>query len=319
MSVESIRFKLNSAINSFRGPSGAIWADCPWERLLEHPEEGTAFFDDFEMAGNAVMSSAYTASIGAWSAYGAAGAQINDAQLEGGVIKAGSDGADEGVTLFSSAGSVRLVTTSTLAPNGKMWYEARFARSSVATTDADYFVGLMIPALSSGLPRANYPITTTNDTLDATNGTFIGFHSTQSTGTRGGPTEIALAFNLAGGTINYPTNMTTLMASTGNTVLAANTYVKVGMVFDPQAYTTAIATLPTARQTSGNQYRKILRVFINGVEAPTWLSAADVYNATAAQAFPTGFMTPVFAVMNGAGTASTINCDWVRVAQVANS
>lgn len=319
MSVESIRFKNNMSANTGRGPSGAIWADCPWERFIEHPEEGMTTWDDFTVFGNAVMSSAYTASIGAWSAYGAAGALVLDGTAEGGVVKLGSDGADEGVTLFSSAGSYRLVTTSTLAPNGKLWFEARFARSSIATTDADYFVGLMIPALSSGLPRANYPITTTNDTLDATNGTFIGFHSNQSTGTRGGPTEIALAFNLAGGTINYPTNLTTLMASAGQTVLAANAFVKVGFVFDPAAYVQAIATLPTARQTSGNLYRKILRVFINGVEEPTWLSAADVYNATAAQAFPTGFMTPVFAVMNGAGTASTIACDWVKVAQAANS
>lgn len=319
MSVESIRFKSNASANSFRGPSGAIWADCPWERYKEHPEEGQTFFDDFNMAGNAVMSSAYTASIGQWSAYGAAGAQINDGALEGGVIKAGSDGNNEGVTLFSSAGSFRLVTTSTLVGNGKLWFETRFARSSVATTDGDYFVGLMIPALSSGLPRANYPITTTDDTLDATNGTFLGFHSTMTTGTRGGPTEIAVAFNLAGGTINYPTNLTTLMATAGQTVLAANTYVKVGFVFDPAAYISAIATSPTARQTSGNLYRKIIRFFVNGVELPTWLSAADVYNATSAQAFPTGFMSPVFAVMNGAGTASTINCDWMQIAQAANS
>lgn len=319
MSVKSIDYKLNMSTNTFRGPSEAIWADCPFLRYQEHPEDGMAYFDDFLMFGNAVMSSAYTQSIGAWSAYGAAGALVLDGAAEGGVVKLGSDGANEGVTLFSSAGSVRLVTTSTLAPNGKMWFEARFARSSIATTDGDYFVGLMIPALSSGLPRANYPITTTDDTLDSTNGTFLGFHSTMTTAVRGGPTEIAAVFNLAGGTINYPTNLTTLMAATGNTVLAAGTFVKVGMIFDPAAYMTAIATSPTARQTSGNQYRKILRFFINGVEAPTWLSAADVYNATAAQAFPTGFMTPVFAVMNGAGTASTINCDWVRVAQAANS
>lgn len=321
MSVKSIDFRLNSAANTYRGPSGALWADCPWDRFKEHPEEGMTFFDDFVMAGSegAATGAAVTTSFGQWAVYGAQGSTIVDGALEGGVIKAGSDGADEGVTLLSAAGAFRLVTTSTLAPNGKLWFEARWSRSSVATTDGDYFVGLTIPALSSGLPRAAYPITTTNDTLDATNGTFIGFHSNQSTGTRGGPTEIALAFNLAGGTINYPTNLTTLMASTGQTVLAANTYVKVGFVFDPAAYIQAIATLPTARQTAGNYYRKILRVFINGVEAPTWLSAADVYNATAAQAFPTGFMAPCFAVMNGAGTASTINCDWIRVAQAANS
>lgn len=139
-----------------------------------------------------------------------------------------------------------------------------------------------------------------------------------TTGTRGGPTEVAVAFNLAGGTINYPTNLTTMMATTGQTVLAANTYVKLGMVFDPSAPVKRV-TLPTARQTTGQLGRALIRFFVNGVEHPTFLTADDVQNATAAQAFPTGFMAPTLAVMNGAGTASTMNVDWVRVAQLANS
>jgi hypothetical protein len=316
--MQTIDYKANLVANTNRGPSDVIWADCPVLDFLENPSKGMYFFDDFIMTGNAVMSSAFQGSFGQWSAYGAAGALLADGALEGGVAKLGSDGANEGVTLNSGTGAFRMVTTSTLALNQKLWFEARFSRSSVATTDADYFMGLAIPALSSGLPRANYPITTTDDTLDATNGTFIGFHSTMTTGTRGGPTEVAVAFNLAGGTINYPTNLTTMMATTGQTVLAANTYVKLGMVFDPSAPVKRV-TLPTARQTTGQLGRALIRFFVNGVEHPTFLTADDVQNATAAQAFPTGFMAPTLAVMNGAGTASTMNVDWVRVAQLANS
>lgn len=319
MGVQTVEVKGNLSANTNRGPSAVIWADCPVLDIIEDPSKGTYFFDDFLTMGTQPASAAaYAGSAGQWATYLYQGGLINDGTLEGGVIKAGSDGANEGAMFQSVAGAFRMLTTSTLALNQKLWFESRWSRSSVATTDGDYFVGLAIPALSSGLPRAAYPITTTDDTLDATNGTLFGFHSNMTTGTRGGPTEVSCAFNLAGGTVNYPTGCTAMMTSTGQTVLAANTYVKTGFVFDPAAPVKRI-TVPTARQTAGNLGRALIRFFINGVELPTFLTADDVVNATAGQAFPTGFMAPTFAVMNGAGTASTFNMDWIRVAQLANS
>lgn len=318
MAVPTIRRRGNLAINSDRGPSGVIWADCPWDFLREAPENGMTFFDDFVMAGNVSMSGAAVAGqIGQWSLYGYQGGQLNDGALEGGVITIGSDGDNEGVALLSSAGAFRFLTTSTLALNKKMWFECRFARSTVTTDRADYFVGLMAPTLSSGLPAAAQPITVTDDTM-MTAGSWFGFHSNSNTAVRGGPTEIALGFELASGTINYPTNMTTLMASSGNSVLTANTFVKVGFVFDPNA-PVGYVTSATARQTAGTLRKKLLRVFINGLEVPTFLSSDDIVNATAGQAFPTSFMCPVIAIMNTDASSNTLLCDWIRVAQMANS
>ena len=315
MAVNAIKY---AGLNSLRGPSGAIWSKAPVAEIMESPEKGMYFFDDFLAAGNATMSSAYAGSLGQWSTYGYAGAQVNDAQLEGGVIKIGSDGDQEGLTLLSSAGAFRMVTTSTLALNRKLFFEARVARSTVATAKFDAFIGLMTPSLTSGLPVAAVPITTTDDTLSTTPSLF-GFHLTSSTSTRGGPTEVGVAFNLASGTVNYPTNMTTLMASTGNTVLAADTYVKLGFIFDPDALPGAV-TAATARQTAGNIRKKLIRIFVNGIELPAFLSTEDVQNATAAQAFPTGFLAPVISMMDTTGSSpGTFNIDWIRVAQLGNS
>lgn len=318
MAVQTIRHTLNMSANTNRGPSPVIWAKCPVTEITESAFQGQHFFDDFNVIGNASMSGgALAGSLGQWSIYGYQGSAVNDGQLEGGVIKIGSDGDNEGTAFLSSAGSFRFITTSTLALNGKMWFEARWARSTVANDQADVFVGLMAPTLSSGLPAAAQPITVTDDTL-MTAGDLFGFHSNTLSATRGGPTEIAAAFVLASGTINYPTNCTTMMASTGQTVLAADTYVKTGFIFDPNGpYKTVVSA--TARQTAGTVRRALIRFFINGVELPTFLTSEDVQNSTSGQAFPTAFLCPCFAVMNSAAASNTLNVDWIRVAQIANS
>jgi len=315
--VNSIEMSLNlAAASSTRGPTGAVWSDCPWTEFQNDPSKGMTFWDDFILTSSAIASN--TGNMGGWSIYGSTGAQVNDAGVEGGVVKIGSDGDDESAVILSNTSTFRFVTTSTLALNQKMWYESRWARSSITTDIADHFAGLMKPTLSSGLPAVAQPITTTDDTL-MTAGDFFGFHSNSNTATRGGPTEIAAAFVLTSGTINYPTNLTTLMASSSNSVLTAGGYVKTGWVFDPNAPFTRITTA-TARQTAGNIRKALLRFYINGLTTPAFLTSDDIANATATQAFPTAFMAPVFAVGNtSAGATNTLNIDWVRIAQKANS
>ncbi len=320
MAVQQAKMRGNLAINTTRGPSGAIWADCPWALYKEDPSQGMTFEDDFTMIGNATMSSAYAGSIGQWSTYGYAGAALNDGQAEGGVIRLSADGDNEGLAMLGSAGSFRFITTSTLANNGKMWFETRIAKSSIATAHLTCFVGLMKPTLASGLPTTAQPLTTTDD-IPMTAGDLFGFLlSGTANGTTGGTmTEVGVTFVLASGTVNYPTNLKTLMASSGNTVLAADAFVKLGWVYDPAALT-GLVTSATARQTAGNTRRKLIRFFVNGLEVPTFLSSDDVNNATSGQAFPTAFMCPVIAMMNEASQSSDyMACDWIRVAQAANS
>jgi len=320
MSVKTPRYANNLSPLTYRGPSAPIWYDCPIGEFKEDPSYGRYWFTDFEMVGNVDMTSAVKGSMGEWSIYGAAGGFVNDQQLDGGVIGFGSDGDNEGVTLLSSAGSVRLMKSvgGVLMPTKKTWFEASVGTSTVVATKRDDFVGLAIPSLSSNLPRVSYPITTTDDTLDATNGTFIGFHRKGTAA----PTDWQFVFNLAGGTINYVTNLTTLLVTAGVGALTANQLVKLGFVLDPGFESRIIGSKPTARQTSGTgPFTALLRVFVNGIEImATFLTAADVLNATAAQAFPTGFMAPVIATMNQTGTTpGTMLADFIGVAQYADS
>ena len=320
MSAKTPRYANNLGVVAQRGPSASIWYDCPVGEFQEDPSYGQYVYEDFQVAGNAVMSSAFQGSIGKFSAYGAAGAFWKDMQLDGGVVGFGADGDNEGLTLSSSAGAFRLVKSvgGTLFPTKKTWFEASVGTDTVVATKRDDFVGLAIPALSSNEPRANYPITTTDDTLDATNGTFIGFHRKGTAA----PTDWQFCFNLAGGTVNYVTNLTTLMVTAGVGALTANQLVKLGFVMDPAYESRYIGKFPTARQSSGTgPFSVLLRVFVNGIEIlATWLTAADMLNATSGQAFPTGFMSPMVATMNQTGTApGTMLCDFVGAAQYADS
>lgn len=312
--MNSIDYKMNAAANTFRGPSAVIWSDCPVLDFIEDPSKGMYFFDDFLMCGSAITTSAYKNSVGQWATYQDAttGGTMLDGTAEGGVLKVGADGDNEEVTFTSQTGAFRLVTTSTLAMNKRLWFEARVARSSVTATKGDMFVGLALPALSSNITASGQIISSTDNTLNTTS--LLGFHFKGN-----GPTEVSFAFCLSGGTVNYPTGMTTLMNSCTAAVNTAGAFHKVGFLFDPDGLPSLI-TSATARQTAGAVRKKLIRVFVDGQECATFLSSDDVANATANQAFPTSFMCPTFSIMNQTGsTPDTLSVDWIRVAQAANT
>ncbi len=317
--VNAVNYRSNLAINTDRGPSSAIWADYPQNEYIENPSHGIDFFDDFTRIGNmGTSASAIASSLPPWMLYGDAGAVQSDGAGEGGVLTLGVDGDNENISLGSSTGSFRFLTTSTLLLNQKMWFETRIKKSTITTATVEVFVGLCTPSLSSNLPAADIPLTDTADTLSTTP-SFFGFHLAGTTGNRGGPTEVGVAFELAAGTVNYPTNLTAIMASSGNSVLAANTFVKLGWVFDPNGPVRQV-TSPTARQTAGTLRKAIIRFFVNGLETPAFLSTDDVVNATATVAFPTAFMSPWLAIENQAGSSpGTVSIDWMRIGQRANT
>jgi hypothetical protein len=320
MGMKTVQFANNlGGAQTYRGNSHALWYDCPIEEFLADNDYGRYWRDDFAMIGNVDATSAVKGSVGQWSAYLDAGGFIADGAADGAVIRFGSDGDNEGVTLLSSAGSVRLMksVSGTLLTTKKTWFEVSVGTTTIAATKRDDFVGLAIPALSSNLPRAAYPITTTDDTLDATNGTFFGFHRKGTAS----PTDWSLVFNLAGGTINYVTNLGALLTTALGAALAASQMVKLGFKLDPSQSPRRIGSLPTARQTANTLAQPLITVFVNGVEIfKTFLTAADVLNATAAQAFPTGFMSPCLATMNQTGTTpGSMLADWIAIGQYADS
>src|SRR5471030_1211122 len=103
MAVKTLQYANNLASDTYRRGSPVIWSTYPGDQhILERG--GQVFFDDFNPAGQAVMTSAYKNSLGQWSVYADAGALLQNGQdtsgtvadAEGGWITIGSDGDNEG-------------------------------------------------------------------------------------------------------------------------------------------------------------------------------------------------------------------------------
>lgn len=311
--MNSVDYKNGLVVDTARGPSKVIWADCPVLDFIEDPSKGMYIFDDFGITGGWLTTATAGGTTGQWAAYGSTGAVQGDAEKEGSVITIGSDGANESATIASLAGSFRITTTSTLALNRKLWFEARVARSSITTVTGDVFVGLADKLTTSGLMVNTIPISTTDDTL-STQPNLIGFMSNQTTAVRGGPTEWSFVYQLAAGTAVFPTNLTTLMNTVLGAVATAGQYVKLGFLFDPNALPQQIVTASTG-QTAGQVVKPLIKIFVNGLVCAVFLTSVNVQGTS----FPTGFMGPVMSIMNGSGTPGTLNIDWIRAAQVGNT
>lgn len=312
MGLNSIIPAANMSFSTSRGPSPAIWQDCPRENLIARPELGQYFFEDFDQVGGHVSTgSAVIGPVGKMAAYIYAGGAVADGAAEGGVVTISSDGDNEGVALGSTVGSFRITTTSTLALNQKLWFETRISLSTVTATKNDAFVGLFDKfGSTTGVPQAAFPISTTDDTLSTTPN-LIGF---MRKGTAA-PTEWQFVYQLAGGTAVFPTNLTTLMNTVTGAVATAGGWVKLGFLFDPNAPFERISSASTG-QTAGQTAKPLIKVFVNGKPAPAFLTSTNV----AGTSFPTGFMAPGVAIMNQTGsTPGSLSCDWIGCANLANS
>lgn len=309
--VDTMESVGNLVASSQRGPSYSIWADYPAAAVAQDPSLGMHIFDDFIKVGGWLSTNTAGGSMGDWASYGSTGSLQTDGALEGGVISLGSDGDQESATIASLAGAFRITTTSTLALNNKLWFETRVAFGTIATTKMDAFVGLADKLTSSNIMVNTIPISTTDDTL-STVPNLIGFHKKS-----GASTEINFVYQLAGGTAVYPTNLTTLMNSVTGAVLVAQSgqtgFVKLGFLFDPTAPAVFISSASTG-QTAGVLARPLIKIFVNGLPAAAFLTSTNVQGT----AFPTGFMGPVFSVMQTATGANQGLIDWIRVAQLGS-
>jgi hypothetical protein len=311
--VKTVEYVETFTTDTSRGPSTAIWGSCPKNHFQEDPYKGMYFFDDFLMAGNipSTAGGTYRGSSGQWNVWADQPGTITDGAAEGGVIVLGSGTTtQEGVTLASTAGSFRIVTTSTLALNQKLWFECRVAVSSITTGKRDFFIGL---ADGQGTPATGSITTTAPNTL-ATAPNLIGFYFRNSTN----PTDVGFVYQLAAGTAVYGTGLQTLLTTILGAAAVAGTFYKLGFVFDPNAPSRYVSSAGDL-QTVNTVYRPLITIYANGIPCTTFLTSQNVTSVASGHAFPTGFMGPAISFMNGSAAANTVSIDWIGCAQSANS
>lgn len=198
-----------------RGPSPAIWADCPVLEIIENPGKGIYIYEDFARAAllaTPTITSEAAYALG-YSAFGSSGGTILPAGIEGGsgLILTESDD-NEGVSIQSIAQRFKLAIG-----KGDFWFEARLKNNEAANTKNGFFVGLLEAATLS----ATVPIAAAGTLADQN---FVGFHRLEGDGD-----QIDTVYKA--NTVTQVTVQEDVLNSV-NTVagaFAADTYIKLGI------------------------------------------------------------------------------------------
>ena len=296
MSVNSTRHRQNSTTaNTSRKPSPAIWGDCPWEELNDPRSEidGITFFDDFTdglevpFATGALQTTsgalgrykAFSVTAGVWGPDNMP--HSTTAAVFGGVISGLCDSNNDQAALGTYVCPFLLTTTQ----NSKLWFEARVAKTSIATNMGQFFVGLgETQVLGTTGYTASVPLADTD-----TNATTLAMLGWQRQEDGLGVLNTVYA--------DHASPFTNVQAS-ANTTLAANTWIKLGFRVD---------------MASANA---CVRFFADNVETTTPMTRATLLATTFLDVSNLGPLIAFYA--DSAGTADYTYLDWWRCAQTLN-
>lgn len=263
---------LGGLLDMSRGPSNSIWADCPVLEIASGATDGWLLFDDF-LNGPRVAAgaeAAYAGYGGGYRGFADTGGLVADGGEIGGTLVLSSDGDNEAASFRTSCAPFQIARN-----QGKFWFECRLKSSDITDTKHGIFVGLM----ADNVLTATVPITATGTIADVN---IVGFHRLEGDGDQ---------FD----TVYKADGVAQVTVQADAVTIAADTYVKLGMVFDPKV----------------NQ----LSFYRNGVRL------ANAYNVVA----PLGTDFPndvrlglVISILNAtATTPGNSEIDWWRAAQLA--
>ena len=262
-----------------------IWGDCPIEAILNGTVIGRFFQDDFTGPCPNTDAGLYEGAgespgLG-YLFFGDTGVTIKaQAGVEEGVVEVAGNDADNDESVMST-GSPSWIVSDTAADAKKLWFEARVKKASIADNACALFVGLGWDHTAGVSVAQTLCLTDTDANLGAFS--FLGFHVDQADGD-------AMDF------VYQADSGAQTVKIAGVEVPVADTFTKVGFVYDPNADTA-----------------KRIKVFINNVEQTTYVTGTNIAAATFPDAEP---MAMVWAAKVGAAAESKAQMDWWRAAQL---
>jgi hypothetical protein len=256
----------------FRGPSPALWCETDFAAWLRG-EGGIADHDDF--INTPILST--SANTGKYACFADTSCTITQVDERWGAVKFLFDGTAADATAIQYGGNSGSFVQIDTSVRRCVAFECRIKKSSIATNDAGFFVGLA----DEGQAADNTLVDTTH-ALEASSN-FLGFHC--AAGTSGAIVNFVHAA-AAGSAV-------TLLASAATMV--ADTWIKLGFLYMP-----------------GNRVdaSKRLKIFVDGVEQSTYGTNATCALAT----FPSAVnLAPLAYFKNGSGSnAQTAHMDFWR-------
>lgn len=249
-------------------PSAALWSQVDAER--ETPGIWNHQWTDFEDLPYTSESIPTTVDpYQGLRVFSSTGGLFTAVDENGGVRKLGSDGDDEGSSVSRGIYPFKIIVD-----DGELVFEARVKSSTIADTKHGFFLGL----IEDVAPTAILPIAAAG-TLSDNN--LVGFHRLEGDGDKVD-------------TVYKANTVTAVTVQADAATLVADTYIKLGMVFN-----------------RGND--NTLRYYSNGVE----LTTSKLIPSAAGTDFPNDVRLGwIFAVLNAtATTPGDASIDWIRVAQ----
>jgi hypothetical protein len=229
------------------------------------------WLDEDDFTSFVPVAAGAVASAGAYYGFADTGGSVVVADEVGGAVTASSDGDNEGASIARQAKPFQISRS-----HGKLWAEFRFKSSTVADTKHGVFLGL-IETISQS---ATVPIAAAGTLADQN---FVGFHRLEGDGD-----QVDCVYKANGVT------QVTVQADALGTALVADTYTKLGMIYNPADYK--------------------LKFYQNGLEIASYTVVAS-----AGTDFPNDVrMGMIFAVLNAtASTPGSSTLDKFRIAQLA--
>lgn len=284
MSANTVDYLQQKAVMQDRLWSPAIWGDCPWNDIVEgnRDSQGVYLFDDFldwPVLGTQTTEIAF----GRWKVFNTGAVKVgptktvNSIVIPGGILNLPTD-TDNDQASFAQSFPTFFMSGAT-GTSGKLWFEVRVILNSILTNMNSIFVGLAetdLWTLATGVPFNAGDVITNSAAA-------VGFRKAED--------GLGVWDTV---TSDRATSFTNVGASA--TSVAANTFIKLGMVYDPERTT------------------DIIRFFADGVQLATVISAATLAATTNLKAGLLGFI--MASVADSAGTGGGPSIDWVRIAQL---
>ena len=202
--------------------SPSIWGDCPVSALQANPDLGVYLrYDNVRSPVLVTPTITTEANYGdGLKAFGSSGGTLLPAKQEngGGYILTETDD-NEGIGFATIQLPFKIYPT-----KGKLWFEARLKNSVVTDTENGFVVGLWEQQTMS----ATVPIAAAGTLADAN---FVGFHRLEGDGDQ--INTVYKANGVTQATVKEDAISTTANVHTVAGALAADTFIKLGMVFNP--------------------------------------------------------------------------------------
>ncbi len=256
-------------------PSGTIWGRIPVRDIIEGVVPGYfRHFNFVEFRKSANVNAAVAFWADGWNLFGSDGAVVADAGAQGGGATFSSDGDNEGVS-FQMVGLPFFLSRD----YGRFAFEVRLKTSTITDTKHGFFTGLLDTATLS----ATVPIAAAGTLADEN---FVGFHRLEGDGD-------------AIDTVYKADGVTQVTVGTDAITLVADTYVKLGMYYEP---------------FGDKDGAYALSFYKDGVR----LASSKIIPSAAGTDFPNDVqMGPVCAVRNAAGSSpGTLTLRRWRAAQL---